>query len=148
MRNYTLKLDWEHGLCTGRDASGQQYLFGPHGDDPLVFIFSEAGDWLSMEELPASAQGYDDRIETFLTARGITTGSISINLFYLDPYNIGIRDLPAHWEEFLANRDSVPEDEHDSYDQWIANWRAKKEFVLLWGVNDFWLDGRGEITAS
>lgn len=148
MRTYTLNLDWDYGLCTGRNAAGQQYLLGPHANGALAFVFSEAGEWLSMEELAPSSQSYEDQLDAFLKLHAITTGPITVSLFYLDPYNIGLRDLPAHWDAFLTNRNSVSQDKHAEYETNIADWRAQQAFVLLWGSRDFWLDGSGEITAS
>jgi hypothetical protein len=79
---------------------------------------------------------------------GIRGMQVTVRKFFLPQYDFGIRDLPFHYEEFLEDRSTFAEDEHEQYEEWIESWLISNHFVLDLGFNDYWLSVEGHVTAT
>lgn len=73
--------------------------------------------------------------------------TISIKRFFIPERQIGIQDLPEHYLEFLANRDTYDEERRRELQSDVDNWLRDGDFVLYW-TEDYYLDRTGEVVSS
>ena len=74
-------------------------------------------------------------------------GTISVKPFFLPELDIGIEDLPEHYQEVLDHPEQYDAERLTELQGDIRDWRERGSFVLYW-VEDYYLDRDGDVESS
>ena len=147
---------------TGRDAKGQQIIVGVLAPYIVALQFTEEGELISVtkhraavsdDAIPYDVHGeaFSDLLAEVKSQMGFVPGRICIQKFFLEEDYTGIQDLPEHFLDYLNNKDDgevYDPETKESYEEIIAEWKKKNNFVFWWG-NDYYIDGEtGEVESS
>src|SRR5262245_34233713 len=100
---YTLRPNEEYRFVVG-SSGPHQYLLKEVPKGVLLLQFAASGELLGQRLVPRlSQESSDDAIRRVLRETAIILRPISIREFYLPNYQLGIRRLPSHLEEFVTN---------------------------------------------
>jgi hypothetical protein len=167
-RYYTIQDVDDRNFRAGRTADGRQVLMSPFQTGPIALFFDDEGRLLGRERRrttepapmwtgggPSQIPG--DWFERAILRRfrgwqdeiGLEPGTIRVRGFFLDEEQLGIKDMPDHFAEYLADPANFILDEEETLD-WpglIEDWRRAGRFVLWWG-KDYWMEADGEIEST
>ena len=154
---YTVRNNGQY-FTTGIDGQGRQVLmgllFGATSPEVVGVFFDKSGDLLgSVVEPVAPRLDENDEVaadRTLADVRstiGLTPASIFIKKFRLDDRQVGISDLPEHYQDFLNNPEEFDEQRRAELSGDVQRWFSEGDFVLWWG-EDYYLDKDGDVSSS
>jgi hypothetical protein len=155
--NYTVRNNGQY-FTTGIDGQGRQVLmgllFGAASPEVVGVFFDKSGDFLgSVAEPVGPRPNEDDEAAAYRTLAGLqrtiglTPASISIKKFWLADRQVGISDLPEHYQDFLNNPGEFDERRRAELSGDVQRWFLEGDFVLWWG-EDYYLDKDGDVSSS
>jgi hypothetical protein len=157
-RLYTLRHDqgyFETGL-----AHGKQVLLGNTVREIVVHWFDREGRFLGLDRFPLATvpttfpgttiymtgSEYHREVSAEMASLkerlGFQPADIRIQAF--ESEEAAIAELPGEYQQFLESPGSADPEEQEHFPQYIAEWRAKGNFVLDWCV-DYWLSADGTV---
>lgn len=149
---------------TGISPTGTQYIVGTILPVILVYSFDALGEMLERTVVPLKSPpridsaskvyvtdssflaSMDQEIQNVLDSHRVSTDAITVNEFYDEEYNVGIKDLPDSFTEFLENPNAVAPEDRQGISEDIADWRRAGRFVLSWGT-EHWMSQNGEMLS-
>ena len=162
-RIYTVKFRDICGFVPGRNATGEQILFGVLSDSLLVaFFFSADGRFLRYAFRPVGKQPdpnlttpprlqlayiLQEAMEVYMKEMCMVGGDIQIRHFAFPDWNIGIAEWPDAYFIRLQTCGGYPPDGSDSYDQSIVEWKENNRWVMHWN-NEYWMLENGEVESN
>lgn len=163
---YTIQ---NHGVryWTGVTPNNKQVIMGPSIPNIVMYVFSPQGELedkkvFSMNPVPvwdneghvyltdaAFIAGMEQQVNAIQQQMGITGKSIQVQRFFDKDEDIGIRDLPEEFEQYLEHggRGGYTEEDRESLAESIKDWRASGRFVFVWG-DEIGLSQNGEVWSS
>lgn len=146
---------------TGRNAKEQQIIIGILAPNVVVLLFTDEGELhevkkyttgISNDGLPYEASGeiFCDLLMQVKSRFGFVPERISIQKFFLEEDSVGIQDFPDYLFDYRDNKNDMMYDLDTKrlYEELIAKWAMKNNFVFFWGT-DYYIDGTtGEIESS
>jgi hypothetical protein len=150
VRPYKIQPEPQYSIYAGWVGEDLQLLAKRYDSLFIIILFDAKGDIIEIIEKPLNEMKGETEWE-FLENRfqkpGIKIDAIAIKTFFLEKYDIGIRDLTWDFEDFLKHEKEYSEKERIDYYYMISQWRLSGNFVFWW-KNDFWCDSEGFIIAS
>ena len=129
-------------------ADGRQALMAAFYDACFAIVFDRDGAFVEYVERPTGREPDKAALRAWQSELGFTPQTIRVQEFFIEDREVGIEELPWHYQELLDDPDSEPDpDERAEMQREIAEWVETECFVLHWG-NDLWLDGTGHVTSS
>jgi hypothetical protein len=146
----------------GKNAQGEQFLFGPSLPNIELFRFDRQGRFLGkevreMSHLPswnAKARVYntgagfislmEKEIEAIRQELGIELGTVTVEEFEDEESAVAILAFPSEYEEYRENRDEYSAADRKAFDSYIEEWIKKGRFVFVWG-EEHWMTKDGEM---
>jgi len=143
------------GYFTGTTNNGKQVLLGWLHDIIAVVIFDNTGDLLETREYPVNIdlkKGLGPAVEAMVEKQiqvvrqllSIREGSIQVNPFFVERWDIGLKQFPLDLEDYLDHPDGHSEEDAQIFRKDIEDWKRAGNCVLYWG-NDYLL-GRDRYT--
>lgn len=147
-----------HYFTTGIDGQGRQVLigllFGATSPEVVAVLFDKSGDYLGSVAEPIVPRpdendeaAADRTLAEVQSAISLTPASIVIKKFWLDDRQVGISDLPEHYQDFLNNPEEFDEQRKAELSEDVRRWFSEGDFVLWWG-EDYYLDKDGDVSSS
>jgi hypothetical protein len=167
-RYYSIQDQGDYDFLVGTTRDGRQVLMGLLCPELVVVFFDPEGRFLECEarpwEVPAPRmpggtpfQIYDREFRESIRAQiqgwheeiGFEPGPIAVREFFIWDRWLGIKDLPDHLEEFLADPSGAAEDEEEADDlrESINLWLNDGQFVLWW-AKDYWMGADGDVDST
>lgn len=146
---YSLKAG-EGYFDAGVLPDGRQVLMAAFYPATFAILFAADGTFLEyVERANAVHAPNEPALRAWQTELGFRPRTIRVEEFYVDDMEIGIGDLPSHYQELLDDPEASDLDPEERAHQLreIEEWRRDGSFVLYWG-NDLWLDASGHVTSS
>jgi hypothetical protein len=178
-RVFRLRTNAYYFFFVGVDRNGIPSLMVPNAkvhDEIILYQFNEVGELTGKESrlrppnlvwvratyefhrLPVEVP---EELVLWQEDIGFKHQIISLREFFDEESGIGIRELPEHYQEFLASPKAYIEwlwegedytsDELDKeVEEWheeIKRWKDEGMFVF-WCGNDYWCNKQGEVTSS
>jgi len=128
-------------------------LLGWVHDFIAVFLFDNTGDLLETREHPLNfdlKKGLGPAVESMVEKRirvikqmlSLRKGPIQVNLFFVESWNIGLKQFPLDLEDFLDHPDGFSDEDAQLFRKDVEDWKSAGNCVLSWG-NDYLLGGDG-----
>jgi hypothetical protein len=147
-----------HYFTTGVDGQGRQVLigllFGATSPEVVAVLFDKSGDYLSSVAepiVPRTGENDGAAAERTLaevrSAIGLSPAHILIKKFWLNDRQVGIADLPEHYQDFLRAPEEFDEQRRAELLEDVRRWFSEGDFVLWWG-EDYYLDKDGDVSSS
>ena len=143
-----------HTFFTGTTNDGKQVLLGFLRDIIAVAIFDNTGNLFETREYPvkidltrglgpAVEMMVEEQIQIIRQLLSIRNGPIHVNLFFVESWNIGLKQFPLDLEDYLDRPGAYSEEDAKVFCKDIEDWKREGNCVLYWG-NDYLLgrDGR------
>jgi hypothetical protein len=142
---------------TGTTLDDHQVVMGPfHSPWVVALFFDNGGNLQNVERravpTPSKADGphdipFQEVIETIsaLWKReiGFTEGPISVQLFFLQDYCIGIEEFPLDLKDYLSNSSQYSPEDQAEFIKDIDRWKADGNYVFFWSES-YHLDKNGD----
>jgi hypothetical protein len=128
---------------------GRQALMAAFYDATFAILFAPDGTFVEYLERPNAVRAPNESaLRAWQTELGFTPQTIRVEEFYVDDREVGIAELPSHYQELVDDPESQPDpDERAQLMREIEQWQHDGNFVLYWG-NDLWLDASGHVASS
>lgn len=142
-----------HTYFTGTTSDEKQMLIGLVRGILAVVMFDKMGDLLEAREQPVDVdlkKGLGPAVEAMLEKQiravsqslGVRMGAIQVNPFFVEKWNIGLKQFPLDLEDYLDHPDGVSEEDARIFRKDIDDWKKTGNCVLYWG-NDYLLGRDG-----
>ncbi|MBH24901.1 MAG: hypothetical protein CMH57_10690 [Myxococcales bacterium] len=140
----------------GGTADGRQVLMAAFWQSTFALFFDGEGrltEVATHRPMEGRAEGQPEygpsrlALETWQRELGWSPRLIRVKMFSLSEPNVGIADLPSHYESFLEDPDAETPEEQRYMAESIKRWVEGGDFVLYWG-NDLFMSGEGQITST
>ena len=113
----------------------------------MVLEFDSEGVFASAEYLPQPSGPDAFEVATALFRdRGVADTPISVQKFWLDDCEIGVRDLPESLIEFVDNPDDFSAEEKTELTRALREWKKQGRFVLFC-EEEFEMSSVGEVVG-
>lgn len=150
---------------TGLLDDGKQLIIGPSLPNILVYTFDQSGKFAAKEVIPLDPKPTFDESEhayvtdtTFITTMesqitsilqkmGCSLQTVQVEEFYDDVDDIGVKELPAEYDEYLDEADRFSAEDCEYFERAIKEWREAHRFVFVWGI-ELWISMDGERLTS
>jgi len=150
---------------TGIAEDGGQVIMGLSIPNILAYVFSPEGNYVQkrvvkLSILPswdASRSVYrtdanflksaEEQIAAIRLEMGFAPHSVRIREFYDEEEDVGIKELPSDFEEYVRNPSRYSAENRASLDAAIREWNDKGLFVFVWG-EELWMSQDGEVLSS
>ena len=142
-----------HTYFTGKTNDEKQVLLGWLGSFVAVVTFDNMGNILETREYPLNidlkkglgpiAEAIADKqIRVIRKQLHLHKGPIRVEQFFVERWNIGLKQFPLGLEDFLDRPDAFPEEDAQIFRKDIEDWKNAGNCVLQWG-NDYHLGRDG-----
>lgn len=143
-----------YAYFTGTTNHGKQVLLGWVNDFIGVIIFDETGNLLETREYPIGIdpkKGLGPAVESIVAKQirvvkrllSFHNGPIQVNPFFIERWDVGLKQFPMDLEEFLARPEECPAEDAHFWSRDIEEWIRDGNCVLDWG-NDYLIGRDGE----
>jgi hypothetical protein len=147
---YKLQPNTHYGFYVGRTKHGLQAIVGYYDNLLITVLFDAQGNFTSAAKKPfisLHSAEYDNLHKQLIDELGLSLQPITVKQFFLEDYDIGIQEMSADFEYFLAHEAEYSASKRKDYHEMITDWKNSGDFVFQWN-NDFWCDKDGYIIAS